>query len=225
MDCVAPQAPPTATSHNISPLHAKGAARGAAVLTDLATEHLHALQNGLVTHGCRGLSLVVRLATVLLSAAIKPNQTSRGADRGTLGVCELLLPGAFHSLSLPLSFAEQVLSCSSLRSSLAYLLRDEVPSSVGLRSGVPFGMPGIFVFLSAAAGRKFAGHAQVRTVFLNWSLFVPALWFEAKLCALIDHADLRGGKIIAVRSVVMSSHQLSWRWEVVSLWLRGEVYA
>ena len=39
---------------NISPLYAKGGRHGAALVTDLATEHLHALQNGLVTHGCKG---------------------------------------------------------------------------------------------------------------------------------------------------------------------------
>lgn len=39
---------------NISPLYAKGGRHSAALVTDLATEHLHALQNGLVTHGCKG---------------------------------------------------------------------------------------------------------------------------------------------------------------------------
>ena len=42
------------TDENISPLYAKGGRHGAALVTDLATEHLHALQNGLVTHGCKG---------------------------------------------------------------------------------------------------------------------------------------------------------------------------
>lgn len=35
----------------LSPLYAKGGRHGAAPPTDLATEHLHALQYGLVTHG------------------------------------------------------------------------------------------------------------------------------------------------------------------------------
>lgn len=42
------------TDENISPLYAKGGRHRAALVTDLATEHLHTLQNGLVTHGCKG---------------------------------------------------------------------------------------------------------------------------------------------------------------------------
>lgn len=52
MDCVAPPQVAPQLPHKISPLYAKGAAWGSAVVpTDLATEHLHTLQNGLVTHG------------------------------------------------------------------------------------------------------------------------------------------------------------------------------